>query len=84
MDDGQRPPDDGRSTVHGEGDTAYGGAADGGVDPDDDRIAIGSGTDVAVRSTVIVAVDAQFLRRIDLDLSSLPGVSPASRPRPAD
>ncbi|WP_458189088.1 copper-translocating P-type ATPase [Haladaptatus sp. NG-WS-4] len=33
-------------------------------------------------STVIVAVNAQFLRRVDLDLPSLPGVTPQSSPRP--
>ncbi|WP_458207900.1 copper-translocating P-type ATPase [Haladaptatus sp. NG-SE-30] len=35
-------------------------------------------------STVIVAINAQFLRRIDLDLPSLPGVSPHGSPKPAD
>ncbi|WP_438267434.1 copper-translocating P-type ATPase [Haladaptatus halobius] len=35
-------------------------------------------------STVIVAINAQFLRRVDLDLPSLPGVSPRASPRPAD
>ena len=35
-------------------------------------------------STVIVAINAQFLRRVDLDLPSLPGVSPTGSPRPAD
>jgi len=34
-------------------------------------------------STGVVAINAQFLRRVDLDLPSLPGV-PAGRPRPAD
>lgn len=33
-------------------------------------------------STVIVAINAQFLRRVDLDLPSLPGVSLAESPRP--
>nr|WP_224450218.1 copper-translocating P-type ATPase [Haloprofundus salilacus] len=35
-------------------------------------------------STVIVAINAQFLRRVDLDLPSLPGVSPPATPRLAD
>ncbi|WP_049972775.1 copper-translocating P-type ATPase [Haladaptatus cibarius] len=35
-------------------------------------------------STVIVAINAQFLRRVDLDLPSLPGTSPSRSPRPAD
>ncbi len=35
-------------------------------------------------STVIVAINAQFLRRVDLNLPSLPGVSPASGPPSAD
>ncbi len=35
-------------------------------------------------STVIVAINAQFLRRVDLDLPSLPGVSPMGRARPSD
>ncbi|MFC6825425.1 copper-translocating P-type ATPase [Halopelagius fulvigenes] len=35
-------------------------------------------------STVIVAINAQFLRRVDLDLPSLPGVPDSSAPRPAD
>ena len=35
-------------------------------------------------STVIVAINAQFLRRVDLDLPSLPGVTPPAEPRPAD
>ena len=35
-------------------------------------------------STVIVAINAQFLRRVNLDLPSLSGVSPPDRPQPAD
>ncbi len=35
-------------------------------------------------STVIVAINAQFLRRVDLDLPSLPGVSPVSGSPSAD
>ena len=35
-------------------------------------------------STVIVAVNAQFLRRVDLDVPPLPDVSPSGSPRPAD
>jgi Cu2+-exporting ATPase len=35
-------------------------------------------------STVIVAINAQFLRRVDLSVPSLPGVSPAREPQPAD
>ena len=35
-------------------------------------------------STVFVAINAQFLRRVDLDLPSLPGVSMPGDPRPAD
>ncbi|WP_227356442.1 copper-translocating P-type ATPase [Haladaptatus salinisoli] len=35
-------------------------------------------------STVIVAINAQFLRRVDLDLPSLPGVPARATPRPAD
>ena len=35
-------------------------------------------------STVIVAINAQFLRRVDLDLPSLPGISSSGSPRPAD
>ncbi|USZ77720.1 heavy metal translocating P-type ATPase [Halorussus vallis] len=35
-------------------------------------------------STVIVAINAQFLRRVDLDLPSLPGVASSGSPRPAD
>jgi Cu2+-exporting ATPase len=35
-------------------------------------------------STVIVAINAQFLRRVDLELPSLPGVSAPERPRPAE
>ncbi len=35
-------------------------------------------------STVIVAINAQFLRRVDLELPSLPGVSASERPQPAD
>jgi Cu2+-exporting ATPase len=35
-------------------------------------------------STIIVAINAQFLRRVDLDLPSLSGVSPSGRPRPTD
>ena len=35
-------------------------------------------------STVIVALNAQFLRRTDLELASLPGVSTAGRPQTAD
>ncbi|WP_321169575.1 heavy metal translocating P-type ATPase [Halorarum salinum] len=35
-------------------------------------------------STVIVAINAQFLRRVDLDLPSLPGVSVPGEVRPAD
>jgi Cu2+-exporting ATPase len=34
-------------------------------------------------STVIVAINAQFLRRVDLDLPSLSDVSPTGSPRPA-
>jgi len=34
-------------------------------------------------STVIVAINAQFLRRVDLDLPSLPGVSAPQKPQPA-
>ncbi len=34
-------------------------------------------------STVIVAINAQFLRRVDLDLPSLPGVSPTPEAQPA-
>nr|WP_306060196.1 heavy metal translocating P-type ATPase [Natronococcus sp. AD5] len=35
-------------------------------------------------STVIVAINAQFLRRVDLELPSLPGVSAPREPQPAD
>nr|WP_217629001.1 copper-translocating P-type ATPase [Halopelagius longus] len=35
-------------------------------------------------STVIVAINAQFLRRVDLDLPSLPGVPGSATPSPAD
>jgi Cu2+-exporting ATPase len=35
-------------------------------------------------STVIVAINAQLLRRIGLSVSSLPGVSPLGQTRPAD
>ncbi len=35
-------------------------------------------------STVIVAINAQFLRRVDLDLPSLPNVSAPGEPQPAD
>ena len=35
-------------------------------------------------STVIVAINAQFLRRVDLDLPSLPEASPSGSPQPAD
>ena len=35
-------------------------------------------------STVIVAINAQFLRRVDLDLHSLPGASSSGTPQPAD
>ena len=35
-------------------------------------------------STVIVAINAQLLRRVDLSVPSLPGVSGAGDPRPAD
>nr|WP_250140827.1 copper-translocating P-type ATPase [Halosolutus amylolyticus] len=35
-------------------------------------------------STVIVAINAQFLRRVDLDLPSLSGVSAPQKPQPAD
>ncbi len=35
-------------------------------------------------STVIVAINAQFLRRVDLDLPSLPGVTAPQEARPAD
>ncbi|WP_425491898.1 copper-translocating P-type ATPase [Natrinema longum] len=35
-------------------------------------------------STVIVAINAQFLRRVDLSVPSLPGVSVSGEPRPAD
>ncbi|WP_323174312.1 heavy metal translocating P-type ATPase [Natrialba sp. PRR66] len=35
-------------------------------------------------STVIVAINAQFLRRTDLDRPSLPGVSSSRSPQPAD
>ncbi|QLK24468.1 heavy metal translocating P-type ATPase [Natrinema zhouii] len=35
-------------------------------------------------STVIVAINAQFLRRVDLSVPSLPGVSAPREPRPAD
>jgi len=35
-------------------------------------------------STVIVAINAQFLRRTDLELPSLPGVSASGEARPAD
>ncbi|MHB9286925.1 copper-translocating P-type ATPase [Halobacteriales archaeon Cl-PHB] len=35
-------------------------------------------------STVIVAINAQLLRRVDLSVPSLPGVSPPSRADPAD
>nr|WP_049941811.1 copper-translocating P-type ATPase [Haloterrigena turkmenica] len=35
-------------------------------------------------STVIVAINAQFLRRTDLSVPSLPGVSTPREPRPAD
>jgi Cu2+-exporting ATPase len=35
-------------------------------------------------STVIVAINAQLLRRIDLSVPSLPGVSPPGQARPAD
>ena len=35
-------------------------------------------------STVIVAINAQFLRRVDLSVPGLPGVSAPREPRPAD
>jgi len=35
-------------------------------------------------STVIVAINAQLLRRVDLSVPSLPGVSPSADARPAD
>lgn len=35
-------------------------------------------------STVIVAINAQFLRRVDLNLSNLPSVSAPGEPQPAD
>jgi Cu2+-exporting ATPase len=35
-------------------------------------------------STVVVAINAQFLRRVDLDLPALPGVPRTERPRSAD
>nr|WP_117595342.1 heavy metal translocating P-type ATPase [Haloprofundus halophilus] len=35
-------------------------------------------------STVIVAINAQLLRRVDLNLPALPGGSPSPSPRPAD
>nr|WP_074854845.1 heavy metal translocating P-type ATPase [Natrinema salifodinae] len=35
-------------------------------------------------STVIVAINAQFLRRVDLSVPSLPGVAAPEEPRPAD
>nr|WP_226008126.1 hypothetical protein [Natrinema salinisoli] len=35
-------------------------------------------------STVIVAINAQFLRRVNLDLPSLPGVAQSGSPQPAD
>ncbi|QZY04256.1 copper-translocating P-type ATPase (plasmid) [Halobaculum roseum] len=35
-------------------------------------------------STVIVAINAQFLRRVDLELPSLPSVSASERAQPAD
>ncbi|UTF55947.1 copper-translocating P-type ATPase (plasmid) [Natronosalvus rutilus] len=35
-------------------------------------------------STVIVAINAQLLRRVDLSIPSLPGVSPATGTQPAD
>ncbi len=35
-------------------------------------------------STVIVAINAQFLRRVDLSIPNLPGVSVPQEPRPAD
>jgi Cu2+-exporting ATPase len=35
-------------------------------------------------STVIVAINAQLLRRIDLSVPSLPGVSAPGQARPAD
>jgi len=35
-------------------------------------------------STVIVAINAQFLRRVDLDLPSLPGVTAPREAQPAD
>nr|WP_310909260.1 copper-translocating P-type ATPase [Natrinema sp. 1APR25-10V2] len=35
-------------------------------------------------STVIVAINAQLLRRVDLSVPNLPGLSPSGRPEPAD
>jgi Cu2+-exporting ATPase len=35
-------------------------------------------------STVIVAINAQLLRRVDLSLPSLPGVAPSTDPQPGD
>ncbi len=35
-------------------------------------------------STVTVTINAQLLRRIDLSVSSLPGISPPGQARPAD
>ncbi|WP_158059466.1 copper-translocating P-type ATPase [Halorussus halophilus] len=35
-------------------------------------------------STVIVAINAQLLRRVELDVPSLPDVSPSGKPRPAN
>jgi Cu2+-exporting ATPase len=35
-------------------------------------------------STVVVAINAQFLRRVNLELPSLPGASASGRPRPVD
>ncbi len=35
-------------------------------------------------STVIVAINAQLLRRVDLSVTDLPGVSPSGQAQPAD
>jgi Cu2+-exporting ATPase len=35
-------------------------------------------------STVIVAINAQLLRRVDLSVPNFPGLSPSGRPEPAD
>jgi len=58
----------------------------GGRDPraDRDPLSPAVGALLMSLSTVIVAINAQFLRRVDLSVPGLPGVSAPREPRPAD